>query len=101
LIARPIFDSKIIITTLVLVVIGFISVAESFTEEIETVQAKKSSSPSLSSSGDTLIDGARDGKAQAMIDERNGIDDATCGKEHSNDYCIGYEGAYIAEHVKS
>jgi len=40
--------------------------------------------------GDGFTDGYKAGKAQAKIDERNGIDNSDCSASHSNSDCAGY-----------
>jgi hypothetical protein len=48
---------------------------------------------------DGLLAGMGAGKAQAAIDERSGIDNDSCGINHSNPYCQGYGIKYAAEHI--
>jgi hypothetical protein len=45
-----------------------------------------------------FLAGMSAGKAQAVIDERSGIDNNSCEINHSNAYCEGYGIGYAAEH---
>jgi hypothetical protein len=46
-----------------------------------------------------FLAGMSAGKAQAVIDERLGIDNDSCDINHSNEYCEGYGIGYAAEQL--
>jgi hypothetical protein len=47
-----------------------------------------------------FLAGMSAGKAQAVIDERSGIENDSCDINHSNPYCEGYGIGYAGEHFE-